>query len=1377
MTETATFTAIDLSRLPAPNVIEELSFEAIYAEMLARVKAAVPDFDDRLESDPAVRVLQVSAYFRMLDRQRVNDAARSVMVAFAQGGDLDHLGALVGVARLEIAPADEQTGAAALMEADDDFRRRIVLAPEAFSVAGPSGAYIARALSAHGDVLDASASSPAPACVTVYVLARGGQGYAAPELLATVTEALSGEDVRPIGDRLTVESAAIIEYEIDASLFFLPGPDAELVMEEARSRVQAYTEEQHRIGRDVTRSGIFAALHIPGVANVDLVQPAEDMPISDGEAAFCTGILLTGGDSEPDAPPLDALSLATPYVAEDALPGTVVSTIEGVAEGATLHMVNTAGGRFALGDNETIVLGNTPIDFDDAAEHNIAIEQRRANRRRVTTLSIAVIDAAGEATPAITSPASGTTPENAPWSMTLTASETVTWSIVGGADQDLFTLSGSTLSMSAKDFEAPADAGANNVYNVTIRATDPSGNITDQAFALTVTDADELVTTVVANPSPPDPALSWSSDFETVPDGTLLKDLPEWQVQFLNGENHSSDAQPYISGGKLLGASEHGAHDGFGGSAIIRNLGVKTQTALLTGVNFNSDGDGSVFGYPCVAMGVTPGSYQAILIAIKPQFGTIYIRMRDTAGNSVGEEYSLGVGPPWWVSTDVLFDIQVRLIEETRSLEISWPNPGAGNPPLATKTLPIPDGYEWGTYAGVTTASEIDTSIDALTLGGAAVYPALTLAGLSLTGSGAKRAVADIAYWEDEPTSYEMRVLVGSTVIADWAVAEVTANEAAGSARLLSATVPALYEGTDVRIEVRKVGTSTVYSGIAPYTAPLMFGANTGAFGGIQSPLNPMQVYNNAAVQSYYQDPDDSWALLTTGDSRLDANGCPLKDNLSLVWPTPNYTDGGVVTVEIEWTGGPIRLEGLRAGEHPAVDASILELNGSTTIEPVGNKLTFRVRPSNQLSGSETLIFPILVAYLRINEANPPKNITIYAVGADRSQRFTPEYLAIQNALPGPIRHMDGFNTNKTDDILAYGLAWSGRSRRSQIALGGHPLGIPLEDAVELSVLTNRPLWLNMATPFIYEGQDYARRAVNLVWNGVGSDISQKLSDLSHPLYTEGGNELWNNGELFSQAGAYIVARGIAAGRYPATFEHNGEEVPFSEVSWVGRWGERLWCGRELLSIVEEYVPRGRIQNVLGVQHGNPSGEWGWLTNPGAGQFTPHPQADFNDLDGFDCIGTAHYVGGDPAAGSSTPELPANLEHQTVADWSRNQMAISTAKTVAWVNFARPLGKKHVQYEFGFNIGAFYMTRAQEVALRDSPEWMASVNDNLNTLAENSGGVVCLYTDMWPISSGGSTGPGVGATQRWGQTGITGGAGDGSWRAIKNWIAAQVANA
>ncbi|GAE48803.1 phage-related baseplate assembly protein [Xanthomonas arboricola pv. pruni str. MAFF 311562] len=133
----ASFTAVDLSKLEAPALIEELDFETIFAEALAQFRRLMPEFSALTEADPVYKVLQLFAARELLIRQRANDKAQQTMLAFATGTNLDHLGALFGVARLVLDPGQPENGIAPTRESDVDFRRRIQLAPEGFSVAGP----------------------------------------------------------------------------------------------------------------------------------------------------------------------------------------------------------------------------------------------------------------------------------------------------------------------------------------------------------------------------------------------------------------------------------------------------------------------------------------------------------------------------------------------------------------------------------------------------------------------------------------------------------------------------------------------------------------------------------------------------------------------------------------------------------------------------------------------------------------------------------------------------------------------------------------------------------------------------------------------------------------------------------------------------------------------------------------------------------------------------------------------------------------------------------------------------------------------------------------------------------------------------------------
>ncbi|MDO5562510.1 MAG: baseplate J/gp47 family protein [Synergistaceae bacterium] len=97
---------IDLSKLPAPKIIEELSFEAILREMREDFAGRCPGWTaEALESDPANKILEVASYRELLLRQRINEAARACMLALSTGSDLEHLAAFYAVERLAGAQA------------------------------------------------------------------------------------------------------------------------------------------------------------------------------------------------------------------------------------------------------------------------------------------------------------------------------------------------------------------------------------------------------------------------------------------------------------------------------------------------------------------------------------------------------------------------------------------------------------------------------------------------------------------------------------------------------------------------------------------------------------------------------------------------------------------------------------------------------------------------------------------------------------------------------------------------------------------------------------------------------------------------------------------------------------------------------------------------------------------------------------------------------------------------------------------------------------------------------------------------------------------------------------------------------------------------
>lgn len=328
----STFTAVYLPKLNKPDVIEELSYESILSEMLADLAVR----DETLvidEHDPSYKLLEVAAYRELLIRKRVNAAGTSIMLAYASGNNLDNLGALpwINLERLVIVPGDDSTYPPTdpIYESDEAFRKRMQLSLEGFSTAGPEGAYIFHAMSADGRVKDAAAQAPKfsyanldpsveaqlppgvivlqvdddagldepmPGDVVVTAMSSENDGAAPSDLVNTIQVALTDEDVVPLTDHVIVKSVNVINYSIEATLYLFSGPGGDEVVAQAEYAINEYIKNQHKIGLDITLSGIYAALHQPGVQRVELASPVADIVVDRQSTAFCTSVIVIKGD-------------------------------------------------------------------------------------------------------------------------------------------------------------------------------------------------------------------------------------------------------------------------------------------------------------------------------------------------------------------------------------------------------------------------------------------------------------------------------------------------------------------------------------------------------------------------------------------------------------------------------------------------------------------------------------------------------------------------------------------------------------------------------------------------------------------------------------------------------------------------------------------------------------------------------------------------------------------------------------------------------------------------------------------------------------------------------------------------------------------------
>ncbi|MDQ1195402.1 cadherin domain-containing protein [Agrobacterium sp. SORGH_AS 787] len=186
-------------------------------------------------------------------------------------------------------------------------------------------------------------------------------------------------------------------------------------------------------------------------------------------------------------------------IAENSAAGSVAATLA-MSDGSNVTYAITGGANanaFAINGNQIVLANGASLDYEAGATRTLqvtAVAADGSTHVQNVTVNLTNVNEA----PVITSAANLSRAENGAAVATLTASDqdantTLTWSIVGGADSSKFQINAQTGALSflaAPNFEAPQDAGNDNVYNLTVSVSDGT-NITQQNLAVTVTNLNE----------------------------------------------------------------------------------------------------------------------------------------------------------------------------------------------------------------------------------------------------------------------------------------------------------------------------------------------------------------------------------------------------------------------------------------------------------------------------------------------------------------------------------------------------------------------------------------------------------------------------------------------------------------------------------------------------------------------------------------------------------------------------------------------------------------------------------------------------------------------------------------------------------------------
>ena len=270
---------MNLSDLETPQIIEELSLSEILDQMRNKLIETAPEFTAYLESDPLIKLMEVAAYRELLLRQRVNQAAKANLLAFATGSDLDNLAAFYRIER-------------AANETDDELRIRTQAKIVGWSSAGSRDAYKFHALNSDPRVKEANADSPEPGLVRISILSKENNGVVSDDLLEAVNNYMQRDDVRVLTDTVQVIPCNLIDIDVRAKITLMSSTPIEFLSTIKSSFRNAFNKIAG-LGVSISRNWIISNLFLDGVKDVQLLSPISDIEVSDAECARLLDVELS----------------------------------------------------------------------------------------------------------------------------------------------------------------------------------------------------------------------------------------------------------------------------------------------------------------------------------------------------------------------------------------------------------------------------------------------------------------------------------------------------------------------------------------------------------------------------------------------------------------------------------------------------------------------------------------------------------------------------------------------------------------------------------------------------------------------------------------------------------------------------------------------------------------------------------------------------------------------------------------------------------------------------------------------------------------------------------------------------------------------------
>ncbi len=189
-------------------------------------------------------------------------------------------------------------------------------------------------------------------------------------------------------------------------------------------------------------------------------------------------------------------------VSETAIDNTVVGSVSTTGDSPALFSITggNIGSAFAIDNSGNITIADSSaIDYESLINYTLTIQASDGTTLVSDTVSVTVTDDVEVVAYTIDAIADTSVAENTAFTSVTPALSgatpigSVTYTLTG-SDAALFTVNSSTgvVTMIARDYESSADTNTDNIYDVTLVATDDDGNTDSEAFTVSVTDIDEF---------------------------------------------------------------------------------------------------------------------------------------------------------------------------------------------------------------------------------------------------------------------------------------------------------------------------------------------------------------------------------------------------------------------------------------------------------------------------------------------------------------------------------------------------------------------------------------------------------------------------------------------------------------------------------------------------------------------------------------------------------------------------------------------------------------------------------------------------------------------------------------------------------------------